>query len=176
MKKIYTILGPSGSGKSTLIDYCKKHLAIEEIISHSTRDMREGEVEGNPYYFISDKEFDSIDFIEEVEYAGNRYGISYDEVDNKLSLNKNIVVIVDKEGIKQLKELYGDVVEIIYVYSTVNECYERMNESRGQDQAMIRLSNAVLDNEFDNHNIADYIIRNKDLEKAKKQMISILED
>ena len=174
MNKIYTILGPSGSGKSTLVDYAKENINISEIISHSTRGMRDGECEGNPYYFVSEEEFENIDFIEEVEYAGNKYGISYNEVESKLNGDNDLVVIVDAEGIKQLIELYDERVEIVYIYSTVKECYNRMNKSRGHDQAMKRLANAVLDEEFDNHDIADYIIRNKDLDKAKKQIVDIL--
>ena len=176
MNKLYAVLGPSGSGKSSLVEYAKKKTDIEEITSHTTRDMREGETEGNPYYFITEEEFNDIDFIEEVEYANNKYGISHKEVNDKLSNDKNLLVIVDIEGVNQLKYIYGDIVEIIYVYATPYECRERLEKSRGIDEASFRLSNALLNDEFNNHNIADYIIRNKDFDKAKRQFVNILKD
>lgn len=173
MKTIYCLLGASGSGKSTLGDYIKKELKIPELISHTTRPKRRGEKQGDPYHFINQKQFFNIKMIERVDYSGNYYGLSQKEVESKLENYNEVFVIIDKEGIRQLKRLYPNYVEVVYIYATLDECLERMS-NRTTEEILERVINIVKDEELDNCDIADYIIRNKDLDKAKKQIRSII--
>ena len=170
MSTIYVLLGASGSGKSTLGDYLKEELGVKELISHTDREMREGEEHGNPYYFVNKSDFNKHNFVERVEYAGNRYGLTNLEVKNKLENNDKMFVIMEKHGIEQLKNYFPDVeIEIIYIYATIEECINRMS-GRKPKKIIQRIKNSAKDKEINNHDIADYIIRNKDLDKAKKQI------
>ena len=78
-KNIFIISGPSGAGEDSVIEGLRDYLDIERFITTTTRKKRKGDVEGNPYYFISKKEFKARikkgDFIEYAEqYNGNLYG------------------------------------------------------------------------------------------------------
>lgn len=170
LNKIYVLLGASGSGKSTLAQYLRKKLGIKELISHTTRQKRKGETAHYPYHFVDENEFKTLNLIEQVSYAGNYYGLSEKEVKNSLKNNDKIFVIMEKHGIGQLKDYFPEIdIEIVYIYATIEECLERMKDRR-KEEVIERVKNSIKDKEFDNHDIADYIIRNKDLDKAKKQI------
>lgn len=178
MKTIYCLLGPSGSGKTTLGNYIKQELKISELVSYTTRDRRRGEKQGDPYHFVREEQFHQLNLIEAVEYGGNYYGLAEKEIHQKLDYNDKVFVIIDRHGINQLKEFCSDAdvtVEVVYIYSTFLECIERMKQSRDEN-IVSRIENAIKDGEFDNHDIADYIVRNKQgqIDKAKKQLRCIL--
>lgn len=173
---IYLLLGPSGSGKTTL-SQCLKETGIPELISHSTRPMRKGESEGSPYYFVTREQFEQIPMIESTEYNFNLYGTSIAEVERVLSSSTCAFTIVDKHGAEQFKNLYGDLVKIIYVYVPVKLAVERMR-ARGDDEDSIadRIRYAFRSGEFDNLEFADYCIINKDLGASLRQLIAIVRE
>lgn len=128
-KKIVTITGASGAGKDSLLDaimYCFKQMPTDnltgisrsivntsiprydgvkmrELVSHTTRQPRAGEVDGVDYYFISDEIFSLIDAIETTEYAGNHYCLSTNEV-YKLEDGEVGLVIVDQHGVSCIED------------------------------------------------------------------------
>jgi guanylate kinase len=173
---IYLLLGPSGSGKTTL-SQCLKETGIPELISHSTRPMRKGESEGSPYYFVTREQFEQVEMIEGTEYNGNLYGTSVSEVERVLSSSTCAFTIVDKHGAEQFKSLYGsEQVKIIYVYVPVKLAVERMR-ARGdsEDDIADRIRHAFRSGEFDNLEIADCCIVNKDLDASLRQLKAIVE-
>lgn len=172
---IYLLLGPSGSGKSTL-GSCLRDMGIPELISHSTRPMREGESEGNPYHFVTREQFEQIPMVEYTKYAGNLYGTSKAEVERVLSRGSSAFVIVDRHGVEAFKELYGYLVRVIYVYAPTSVLWQRM-EDRGDSIQSIRerLKHAVMTGETNNFNIADYCILNKDLDASIRQLKAIID-
>lgn len=142
----------------------KELFNFTELVSHTTRNKRPGELEGITYYYVNDKEFDDLNKIEEVKYSNNRYALSKKEVDNKLENNKKLFVIMDKEGIKQLKKIYGDIVRVLYIYSSPGECRRRLIARDGKEKADNRMTYAYENDEFFHYGFADYILRNKDNE------------
>ena len=173
MGKIYCILGASGTGKTTLT----RDLDIPEIISHTTRNKRDDEEEGKTYYYVSEDEFEKLNFIERVEYSGNKYGLAKSEIKNKLNKSNKVFVIIDKEGIKQLKEVLDEKIIVIYVKATLKEIMNRLKERDGLDGARKRIRNAIKDEEFGNDDIADYIINNNKgkFEKSKEKLQKIID-
>jgi len=103
---IVTLTGPTCAGKSTLEAALKK-AGFENVISTTTRAPRAGEVDGKSYYFVSKAEFQrqaaERRFVEAVEFNGQLYGVSITEVERVAAMNKPIVVIVEPEGLKQIK-------------------------------------------------------------------------
>ena len=173
-KKIFCIMGASATGKTTLVNHMKKW-GIEELRSTTTRAMRPGEINGESYYFVTKEEFDGMDKVEETFYSGNYYCLSKAEVDSKLMNNDFVSVVLDKEGVEQLKEKYRDMVVVIYLYSTIEEIIRRMN-IRGDTFGSIisRIENYFKNKEGQNNDIADHIIRSKDLKLVIKQMKTIV--
>jgi guanylate kinase len=169
-KTIYLLVGASGSGKTMLSQYLKLW-GIPEIKSHSTRPMREGERQGNPYTFVTDEVFDQIDFIETTTYAGNRYGTSKQEIERIFNSNDTAFAIVDAHGVKEFKKQYGDTVKTIYIHAPFCTLIQRM-KARGDTQENIaaRVRHALDSNELSSIDLADYCIINLDLGEAKRQL------
>ncbi|MFW6377369.1 MAG: hypothetical protein ACOCZ5_01860 [bacterium] len=174
MKKIICLMGSSATGKTALANYMKRY-SIPELISTTTRSPRKNESHGKTYYFVDDDAFDEINKVEETEYSGARYCLSKTEVDSELTYNDFVVVIVDREGVEQLKRKYRDMVRVIYLYSTPEEITKRMIK-RGDslEQVGKRLNNAIETGEYKNNYYADHIIRSNDLSLVKKHLKLIL--
>lgn len=115
--KIYALLGFSGSGKDTTMrTILERHDDLQNVVSWTTRPMRQGEQHGREYYFTNSNEFNSMyengEFIEIREYFvanGDTwyYGFTTSELDEKLSRG-NVVMIIDLDGFKEMKEIYKD--------------------------------------------------------------------
>jgi guanylate kinase len=122
MKTIVTLTGPSCAGKSTLESKLKQ-AGFENVISTTTRPMRKGEVDGQSYYFVSREAFQKSAaegaYIEQVEFNGNLYGVSACEVERVFARNKPVVVVVEPEGLRQVRN-YGQKNGIRIVSVFVN--------------------------------------------------------
>lgn len=167
---IFAFLGSSGSGKDSLAIMLEEEFGVTRLISHTTRIPRKGE-NNKSYFFVDVDTFNTFDFIEEVEYAGNKYGLSKAEIDDKLKSN-DVYTIVNREGVEALKSLYGDQVKCIYIYADMATTRERMIARGDSKEAIeIRLNNAIVDREFENFDIADKVIyNNKDLSSARQSL------
>jgi guanylate kinase len=120
--KILTLTGPSCSGKTTLLNELVENHGFQSIISHTTRPMRPGEIEGKDYYFISDDHFDNklvdMDFIESITFNGFSYGVSLDELAAAERAGKKAVLIVEPTGLAQMFKFISNKpsIEIKSVY------------------------------------------------------------
>lgn len=174
-QKIFLLMGPSGSGKTTLGGYLKE-LGIPELVSHTSRPPRKGEVNGVNYYFVDKEKFMDLELIEFVEYDGHYYGMSKDEVRRKFAQSNKVFVIAEFNGAKQFKEAYPQEIVIIFITIPLAEMEKRMRE-RGDSEKSIkrRIERAIQQKEHDNKWIADYVIENINLEKSKEQLKKIVE-
>jgi len=104
---IVTLTGPSCAGKSTLEAMLKSE-GFANVISTTTRQPRVGEVDGESYYFVTRDTFrriaDKGGLVEEVAFNGNYYGVGVDEVERVSAQGKPIVVIVEPNGLAQVRE------------------------------------------------------------------------
>ena len=123
MSSIVTITGPSCAGKSTL-ETILKGLGFASIISTTTRPKRLGEVDGESYYFMTPAAFalakEEGQFIESIEFNGNLYGVSVEEVNRVLAMGKPIVLIVEPHGLIQMRQ-YAQAHDLdLYSYFITN--------------------------------------------------------
>lgn len=167
--KILLLCGVSGSGKSTLGIYLET-LGIPQLVSHATRQKREGEIDGVTYYYVTEKEFDEISGkLERTEYAGNKYCLTKEEVERHTE--DLVYCIVDANGIQQIQYNYGkENVVVIYIYVNYGTMRERL-EARGdsEDEIKKRIDYAIKNNEMErDFDLADYYITNDNLETSKK--------
>lgn len=144
-KTIWVLYGNSGVGKTTIGKKLRE--TIPEIVSHTTRPIRELETDGDEYYFVTS--LIDIPCIESIEYAGFYYGISKKEVEKKLAMSDNCFVILEAEGIKQFKKaskeqgvLEGVEIEVIEIVSDNYEVFCRLLK-RGPLNAYTRLRKNV---------------------------------
>ena len=128
---ILALVGFSSAGKDTLAKYANDNLGYNFVVSHSTRPMRVGESQGNPYYFINDNEMCSLfvqnKLIEAREYDSVYgkwfYAISKDEIED----SKKYVVVVDFPGFLALKNHFGDRVKSVFI-----DCSEPERRKRAE--------------------------------------------
>lgn len=173
---IIIINGPSGSGKTTLGDYFKE-LGLKEIVSTTTRAPRDGEIDGESYHFVSEKEFLEADRIEESFYSGNYYGVTKAEVAQKVKDGHSAFASLDINGVKSFKEIFGKEVIVIYIQVSRTTLKKRMSK-RGDtvDNIRKRLDFHKTTREDLNDQYADYIIYNHDsIRNLKNQGRRILE-
>ena len=132
---LYIITGPSGAGKTAVGEYLKQK-GFQELISHTTRAPRPGEVHGVAYHFVSEEEFEETKKVEESHYAGNRYGVSLKEVAEKVPKGMAFAV-TDLRGAASFKRIYGTGVRVLYIDSSPRYFRARMKE-RGDPPQSIR--------------------------------------
>lgn len=175
------ISGPSGSGKDSVIaGLLERGLPIERIITTVSRDRREGEAEGSPYYFVSPEKFDQL--IKEDKMAewavvfGKKCGVSKQELERvKNATGKIGIWKTDWQGAATAKKLIPDILVIFILPPSVESLAERLAK-RGREtkqQILARLN----EKEWENYNkLANYQIINKEgeLEKTIKQVLDIL--
>lgn len=170
-KNLIVIVGPSGAGKTTIGNYMKMRLDIPEIISHTTRPMRKGEIQHQTYHFVTKKEFDKCKKVEQTEYAGNFYCISQDEIIKKLNQSDVIFVVADIHGYEQIK-VFCDIYNkenkkmnikcyMMFVSCTPkNTILRMMRRGDGEENIQKRIYKSIKDEEFDNDKYADVVIDN----------------
>ena len=117
MGKIFIISGPSGAGEDSVIDGLSNLFPIERVITTTTRNMRPGESDGNPYHFISKDAFmDGIKagkFIEFAQqYNGNFYGVTADEFTRVGSSKKIGIWKIEYKGVISVKKRFSDIIAI----------------------------------------------------------------
>lgn len=175
MAFINLILGASASGKTTIGNKIRTELNIVELISHTTRSPRQGEENGVSYHFVTKSEFTTIEMVESDEYLGDYYGISLKEiqkVNQNLSNGNHVFAILNLNGVRKIKEIFGEKARIIYIEVDPNILKDRMIK-RGDsiEQIEKRLKKILEDNECFNHEYADIIINNdKDLDSAWEEV------
>jgi guanylate kinase len=138
--KVVIISAPSGAGKTTIVKHLLKvkELNLDFSVSACTRPMREGEVNGKDYYFLSVKQFlekiDEGEFIEwEEVYKNNYYGTLRNEVSRIWSMNHHVLFDVDVMGGINLKEKFGDQALAVFVRPPSIEALRARLESRGTE-------------------------------------------
>ena len=159
---VFLITAPSGAGKTTFVKHLEKNSWWEECISHTTRRMREGEVDGTTYFYVNVDTFLGMankgEFAEKVMYNHNHYGITKEEIKRVTDKGNHAAIIVEHDGYKQVKALYPDAVGI-FLYAKKEECMINML-SRGDKlvDALERIQK--YDEEIKNRDEYDYVIKN----------------
>lgn len=139
MSKVFVITGPSGVGKGTLIrELCQRVPDLELSISATTREPRQGEVDGRDYHFLSREEFDRRvereDFLEFATYSGNRYGTLRTEVERRLAAGHSVVLEIEVQGARQVRAAMRESIQVFIAPPDPAVLRERL-DARGTDSA-----------------------------------------
>jgi guanylate kinase len=176
---VFIISGPSGSGKDALLTQLfKKCPDIKFSISSVTRNMREGEKEGEKYNFISREKFESMiendELLEYNLYVDNYYGTPRKPVEQAVSENKDIFIEVDVNGAKSIREKLPEAVSIFILPPSFAELKRRLSSRGTETEEIITLRMAAALDEIKRANEYDYIVVNDDLLTAVDDIISII--
>lgn len=171
-KRIFVITGPSGAGEDSIIKGLKEILPIDQLITTTTRQMRPGEKQGEPYYFIAKEDFmkgvrEGKFFEYALEDGGNYYGCTFEEVKRVEKSDRIIIWKVDYQGAFKAKELISGVVTILI--DVPPEVIERRIRKRTTvTEEFVRGRLEYAKGWYDNRHRFDYTIANDDgkLEEA----------
>ena len=176
---IFVVSGPSGSGKDTLLSQLfKKCPEIKFSISSVTRPMRAGEKEGEKYNFISRKEFEEMlqrdELLEHNVYVGNYYGTPKAPVLNASKNGEDIIIEVDVNGAKQIREKLPQAVSIFIMPPSFAELEKRLSGRGTETEEVIaeRMNSALF--EIERATEYDYIVVNDDIDTAVDDIIQII--
>lgn len=149
--QLFILSGPSGSGKSTLMIQVLQRLPnLAFSVSHTTRPARPGEQDGVHYHFIDKAAFLALrdqrpsGFLEWAEVHGNFYGTSVAEVESKLQQGMDILLDIDVQGARQVRELRSDAVSIFLCPPSLEILAERLQRraTEADGSLALRLENA----------------------------------
>ena len=177
--RIFVISGPSGAGKSTLIKSLRERVdSIGYSISHTTRSPRANEQHGVDYFFVDTPDFkkmiDNNAFVEWALVYDDYYGTSYGTLEEKINAGLDIILDIDIQGAKNIKNKIDDC-RLIFILPPSREILEKRLRARATDHTDAiekRIGQAT--NELINCKWYDYLVINDDLEKAVKELESII--
>lgn len=177
--KLIVISGPSGAGKSSVVFKAMENRNdLCFSISVTTRQPRPGEKDGREYFFIDQETFDQMvlrdELLEHARYVSNSYGTPRKYVEEKLSSGMNVILDIEIQGARQVKEKMPDAIKIFIIPPSLEEL-ERRLVGRGTETADViagRLERAR--QEYLEADFYDYIIVNDDLNLAAEEFSAIL--
>lgn len=176
---LLVVSGPSGAGKGTI---CKallnKNDQIKLSVSATTRKPRNGEVHGVNYFFIEKEEFTKMvengEFLEHAQIYDNFYGTPKAAIIECLEKGQDVILEIEMQGARQIKEVYPDGVFIFVLPPSLEELKSRIvgRGTETQEEIEKRFSCAFEEiNQIVNY---DYFIVNEDIEKSVNDVEAII--
>lgn len=176
---LFILSGPSGVGKGTVrkkLFECTQDLMYS--ISMTTRDKRQGEVDGVDYFYKTREEFESLieqnALLEYAEYVNNLYGTPREYVDNMLEAGHDVFLEIEVQGAMQVKENFQGGVFIFLIPPSLEELKNRIvnRGTESNDLVLNRLKEAT--NEIKMMDAYDYVVVNDDIDSAVDKIKSII--
>ena len=178
--RLIVVSGPSGAGKDTLIRAALE--AIPElalIASATTREPREGEVDGRDHVFLSREQFerwiDEDRLLEWAEYSGNLYGTPKESVEELLQKGRSVILRIELQGARQIKERRPDAVMVFVRAPSLEETRRRLESRATETSESVENRMATALKEIAARDEFDYEVVNGEYEQARKDMIETLQ-
>ncbi|MEA3302362.1 MAG: guanylate kinase [Pseudomonadota bacterium] len=184
---LFIVSAPSGAGKTSLLKALleRRQEVIQQpvqkralSVSHTTRQPRSGEVNGEHYHFVSVDAFQRMEreqaFLESAQVFDNYYGTAEASVRQQLETGRDVILEIDWQGARQVRERFADAVLIFVVPPSIEALRERLS-SRGQDSDEIierRMADALSEmSHFDEY---DYIVINDLFEQGVDDLDAVM--
>lgn len=176
--KLFVMSAPSGAGKTTLAKMiCREFPQVKMGVSYTTRQPRNGEVNGQDYHFISKEEFVKLKekdfFLETAELFGYYYGTSKESIEATLKKGHHLIILIDTQGATQIKAKMEGVFIFIDIPS-LDILAQRLSarNTEEDEEVLKRLCRAK--EEIRALPFYDYCIVNEDLQEAFHVLKSII--
>ncbi|WP_144212149.1 guanylate kinase [Shewanella donghaensis] len=177
---LFIVSAPSGAGKSSLISALLKDKPsdMQVSVSHTTRQPRPGEVNGQHYHFATVEDFKALiadeAFFEWAEVFGNYYGTSRKVIEQTLSEGIDVFLDIDWQGAEQVKKVMPEAIGVFILPPSKAELERRLT-GRGQDSQEIidgRMAQAV--SEMSHYTDYEFVIVNDDFDTALGDLYAII--
>lgn len=178
-KNIYVVSGPSGVGKTSIVlEALKNRNDIVQVISHTTRKIRNNEIDGVHYNFISLEEFISKekqgDFVESAEVLGNKYGVSKTYIEKTIQ-DKHAILVINWRGYIKIKKMFpNNTIGIFISPPSIDELKKRIIGRSTDSKTEIEKRLQMAQEDLKYAKIYDFEIINNDLSKAVNQFNNII--
>ncbi len=176
---LFVVSAPSGAGKTSLCKAITDSLEnLTHSISYATRKPRPGEIDGRDYYFVSSERFqqmiDANDFAEWAEVHSNLYGTSRRVLDEMIVKGIDVILDIDTQGAKQIKEKYSAAVFIFIMPPSLDILEERLRNRKSDHEEEIKKRMRRAREEIKDFKMYDYIIVNREFDRALTEIRSIV--
>lgn len=182
LDNVVIISGPSGAGEDSVIDGLSKYATVNRIITTTTRAMRPGESEGNPYYFVSKEEFEAKIANNEMvewakEYNDNLYGVTLAELERVSSLPGIAPWKIEYKGVMTAKKLFPDITSIFLMAESLDILADRIRSRSNVTEEYIAERMAYTEEWLKHEDIYDYKVINRQgkLDEAVREIVEILQ-
>ena len=181
MKKgfLLVISGPSGVGKGTVLhDLMNTQKNLVYSVSATTRDKRDGEIEGVSYFYKSHEEFKQMinddQFLEYAHVHNNYYGTPKEFVENKINDGKIVVLEIDVQGAVNVKRNTDNAVFIFLATPSISELKNRIvgRGTETENDINLRMKNARKELEYIKY--YDYLVINDHINTAINSVNEII--
>lgn len=176
--KLVIISGPSGSGKTTICRELAKDPRVRMSVSVTTRPPRSQEVDGQDYYFVSEREFEKkIEegcFAEHARYSGTLYGTPRKPLEEALEEGLVYLLEIDVQGALQIMEKYPDAVSIFILPPCKGVLEKRLTDRNTNEGADISSRLDIAEKELQFSSRYRYSVVNDRLEDAVNDICNIL--
>ena len=179
MANLFIIAAPSGCGKTSLVEaLIKKTKNLCVSVSHTTRPPRPDEVNGINYYFISINEFEEMiknnAFVEHATVFDNHYGSSTKLISEKLDEGVDVILEIDWQGARQVKENMPNSVSIFILPPSNEALLGRLKQRAQDDEITINKRMSDAQNQMQHFNEFDYLVINDDFNSALNDLNLII--
>ncbi len=176
---LFTLSAPSGAGKTSLVKaLLEKRADITVSVSHATRTIRPGELDGRDYHFIGIQQFEKMveedAFLEHARVFDNYYGTSQRGVEVLLQQGKNVILEIDWQGALQVKQKRPDTVAIFVLPPSREILRQRLTGRGTDDEDVIERRMAQADQEMSHYCDAEYLLINDDFDRALDDLECII--
>ncbi len=176
---LYIISAPSGAGKTSLVKALVESVGdIRVSVSHTTRPMRPGELDGVNYNFVDIASFEQMVaddvFLEHAQVFDNFYGTSRIWVEQQLREGVDVILEIDWQGAEQVRPRMPGCVAVFILPPSRDELIRRLRD-RGQDSEEViqrRFRDAVTD--MSHYTEYDYVVINDDFDEALTDLAAIM--